>query len=62
MTSKSRVYVTDEKEHTKQSNANPLLKCMWCLLEMLGLHLYIRKNNSETKAGEKHNSIRNDEG
>ena len=49
--------VTHEKENTKQSNANPILKCWWCLLEMLGLHLCIRKNNDETKTGEKHNSI-----
>ena len=48
---------THEKESTKQSNANPILQCLWWLLEMLGLHLYIQKNNKETKTGEKHNSI-----
>ena len=54
--------ITQEKENTKQSNANPILKCLWCLLEMLGLHLCIRKSNSETKTGEKHNSISNNKG
>ena len=49
--------VTHEKENTIQSNANPILKCLWCLLEMLGLHLCVRKSNSETKTGEKHKSI-----
>ena len=52
--------VTHEKENTKQSNANPILQCLWCLLEMLGLYfrtLCIRKNNNESKTGEKHNSI-----
>ena len=49
--------VTHEKENTKQSNANSILQCLWCLLEMLGLHLCVRKNNNETKTGEKHNSI-----
>ena len=44
--------VTHEKENTKQSNANPILKCLWCLLEMLGLHLCVRKSNSETETGE----------
>ena len=48
--------VTHEKENTKQSNANPILKCLWCLLEMLGHHLCVRKSNSETKTGEKHNN------
>ena len=44
--------VTHEKENTKQSNANPKLKCLWCLLDMVGLHLCIRKSNRETKTGE----------
>ena len=49
--------VAHKKENTKQSNANLILQSLWCLLEMLGLHLCIRKNNNETKTGEKHNSI-----
>ena len=51
--------VTHEKENTKQSNANPILTCLWSLLEMLGRELCVRKSNSETKTGEKHNSISN---
>ena len=53
--------VTHEKENTKQSNANPILRCIWCLLEMLGLQLCVRKSYNETKAGEKHDSISNNE-
>ena len=41
----------------KQSNANPILQCLWYILEMLGLYLCIQKSNNETKTGEKHNSI-----
>ena len=51
--------ITHERENTKQSNANPILKWLWCLLEMLGLHLCVRKSKSETKTGNKHNSISN---
>ena len=47
------------KKNTKQSNADPILKCPWCLLEMLRLHLCIRKSNSEKKTGEKHNTTSN---
>ena len=49
--------VTHEKENMRQSNANPILQCLWCILEMLGLYLCIQKSNNETKTGEKHNSI-----
>ena len=30
-----------------------------CLLEILGLHLCVRKSNGETKTGEEHKSISN---
>ena len=43
----------------KETRSPKTLKCLWCLLEMLGLHLCVRKSNSETKTGEKHNSISN---
>ena len=49
--------VTHEKENAKQSNAKPILQCLWYLLEMLELHLCIREKNNERKTGEKHNSI-----
>ena len=48
-----------EKENTKQSNTSPILQCLWCPFEMLRLHLYIRKNNNDTKTGQKHNSVSN---
>ena len=49
--------VTHKKRNTIESNANPILQCLQRLLKMLAFHLCIRKNNNETKTGEKRNSI-----
>ena len=39
------------KENTKQSNANPILQCLWRLIEMLQLNLCIQKRIMKEKPG-----------
>ena len=39
------------KENTKQSNANPILQCLWRLIEMLQLNLCIQKKIMKEKPG-----------
>ena len=43
-------------------NANLTMQCLWCLLEILGLQLCIRKKNNGAKTREKHNSASSNEG
>ena len=64
MTCTSRVYmtqastpkwwsqiVTHEKENMKQSNANPMLQCLWCILEIYDFTYVFKRAIMKQKLG-----------